>query len=93
MRGVCDQAIADYTSAATLDPKFLEAFYNRGGTYFDIGEYGRAIADFTEVIAIDPKSADGYVARGNAYSRKGEVGKAQADFAAAKELGYTGRMP
>ena len=61
MRGVVDRAIDDDTPAIRLDPKFALAYYNRGGTLYDIREYDKAIADFTEAIAIDPKFPDGFL--------------------------------
>ena len=62
-----DRAIADYTEAIRLDPKYANAYSNRGVAYSDKGDKDRAIADFTEAIRLDPKYADAYNNRGFAY--------------------------
>ena len=59
-KGEHDKAIADYTEAIRLNPKYAEAYYNRGVAYEDKGEHDKAIADFTEAIRLDPKYAKAY---------------------------------
>ena len=81
-----DKAIADYTEAIRLDPKFAEAYYNRGVAYENKGEYDKAIADYTEAIRLDPKYAEAYNSRGFAYGNKGEHDKAIADYTEAIRL-------
>jgi tetratricopeptide (TPR) repeat protein len=93
MRGAAGQAIADYSSAISLDPTSLIAYLDRGGTLYDIGEYDKAIADFTRAILINPMHPVAYVARGTAYKKTGEARRAEADLETAKKLGYTGPMP
>ena len=41
-----DGAIADFTKAIELDPKYATAYYNRGSAYDDKGEKGIAEADW-----------------------------------------------
>src|SRR4051812_15537610 len=64
-----DRAIADFTTAIKLNPKFGSAYYNRGvaltnkgsdwlfggGKIFDNTNYERAVTDLSKAIAIDPK--------------------------------------
>ncbi len=45
--GEWDQAIANYTTAIRLDPKFAVAYYNRGWAYKENGKT-KAEADFTK---------------------------------------------
>ena len=52
-----DRAIADYTKAIEIDPKFADAYYNRGLAYCYKQDYDRAITDYTKAIEIDPKFA------------------------------------
>ena len=87
-KGDFDKAIADYTEAIRLDPKYAEAYYNRGCSYGKKGDHDKAITDYTAAIQINPK--DGYIfyARGYSYWQKGDKAKADADFAQAKKLGY-----
>jgi len=48
-------AIADYSKAIELDPKFAPAYNARGITYAKKGDPDRAIADFDNAIELDPK--------------------------------------
>ena len=55
-KGDNDRAIADYTEAIRLDPKYANAYNNRGvSLQADKGDYDRAIADYNEAIRLDPK--------------------------------------
>ena len=51
-----DRAIADYSEAIGLDPKYARAFNNRANAYRAKGDADRAAADHNEAIRIDPKS-------------------------------------
>ena len=81
-KGEYDKAIADATEAIRLNPKNVNASYDRGLVYGLKGEYDKAIADFTEVIRLKPQYAKAYCSRGAAYSQKCELDKAIADFTA-----------
>ena len=41
-----------------------KAYYNRGVTYGNKGDYDEAITDFAEAIRLKPDHADGVVGRG-----------------------------
>jgi tetratricopeptide (TPR) repeat protein len=53
-----DQAIADYTKALEIDPKYISAYNDRGLAYMSKGNYERAIADVTRAVelAAEPTS-------------------------------------
>ena len=53
--------------APGLDPKNAQAYYNRGFTHNEQGNYDAAIQDLTEAIRFDPNLASAYVSRGFAY--------------------------
>ncbi len=57
-KGDYDRAIADYTKAIEIDPKYANAYYSRGIAWGKKGNSDRAIADYTKAIEIDPKYAD-----------------------------------
>jgi tetratricopeptide (TPR) repeat protein len=52
-KGAIDRAIADYTKAIALDPKYGLAYTIRALAYESSGEVDRAIADFSKVLEID----------------------------------------
>ena len=69
-----------------LDPKFADAYNNRGAAYARKGDRARAIADYTKALEFNPKFIWGYNNRGLVYSGMGEFDKAIADFDKAIEI-------
>jgi len=65
------------------------AYYNKGLSYYNLGEYQRAIQDHDEAIRLDPQYAQAYYYRGVAYGLLGDAAQAERDKAKAKELGYS----
>ena len=49
-----DHAIADYSEAIRLDPKFALAFFNRSCVFRDKGDSDRSIDDYIQAIRLDP---------------------------------------
>jgi tetratricopeptide (TPR) repeat protein len=78
--------IVNNSSNARLDPNTALAYYNRAGTYYDLGKYAQAISDYNEAIRLDPNSAPNYCGRGHVYYIQGNRAKANADFATAERL-------
>jgi tetratricopeptide (TPR) repeat protein len=74
-----DRAIADYSRAIEIDPKYIRAYFARGGAYEKKGQLDRAISDYTRVLEIDPKAIQIYPQRGVAYERKHDFDRAIAD--------------
>src|SRR6516165_8858348 len=62
-RGNLDGALADYTKAILINPKYAQTYYNRANVYRAKGDLERAIADHTKAIKLDPKYAGAYVNR------------------------------
>lgn len=75
-------AIAAYRKAIELDPRFPEAYNNRGIAYFNQGENLLAIADFTHSIELAP-SESAYNNRGNALLSLKRTKEAIEDFTLA----------
>jgi tetratricopeptide (TPR) repeat protein len=91
-KGQLTRAIADYTQAIKLNPRYADAYNNRSFSYAKKGQYDRAIADASQAIQINPRHALAYVNRGNAYGRKGYRRKAIADFRKALQIDPSDRL-
>jgi lipoprotein NlpI len=85
-KGDTDRAIADYNIAISIDPKYADAYNNRGFAYARKGEYDRAIADYNQAIRYNPKDPFPWNNRGFAYRNKGELDRAIADYSQAINL-------
>ncbi len=86
--GQFKSAIADFTTAISLNPNYLSAYNNRGNAYASIGEHDRAIADFTRVISIDSSYADTYYNRALVYFFKKNYELALKDLKKYRTLGH-----
>ena len=84
--GDYDRAIADYTKAMQLDPKYRNAYIHRANAYSKKGNPGQAVADYSKAIALDPEYYLPYIYRGLAYANKGNLDLAVADSNKAVEL-------
>ena len=81
-----DRAIADYSQAIRIDPRYAGAFYNRGAAWLHKRELDRAIADYGEAIQLSPQYSDAYMQRGHAQRQKRDYDKAIADYDQAVRL-------
>ena len=64
-----DKAIADYTTAISIRPKYYQAYNHRGLAYAGKGKYDEAVADFTTAMEIKPNYAIAFFNRGLAYEK------------------------
>lgn len=85
-KGDFDRAIADYSAAIRLDPKYAAAYGNRGNANSAEGRFDRAIADCSDAIRLEPGYALAYRTRGIAYFYNGDLAKALADVGQASKL-------
>jgi len=69
------------------DPKDDDAYYNRGNTYYDKGQYDKAISDYSKAVEINPKFADAYINRGIAHYSLGNYNSVCDDWLKACKLG------
>ena len=88
-KGLQDEAIADYTKAIELDPKYARAYMNRGFVKYAKNLLDDTIADFTKAVELDPKSAPARVNLGNGKLAKGQHDEAIANYTKAIELDPT----
>ncbi|MBD1807658.1 tetratricopeptide repeat protein [Microcoleus sp. FACHB-SPT15] len=85
-RGDPTGAIEYYTQAINSNSNYIEAYLQRGITYYYLKNYQAAIKDYTQVIRLAPDSADAYYNRGVAYSDLGDKQKAVEDYQKAVDL-------
>lgn len=81
-----DRAIADFTNALRLNPRYVYAFYNRAVAWQHKGDFDRAIADFTQAIRLKPKIPRLFYDRGIVWYLKRDFDRAIADFTQAIRL-------
>jgi tetratricopeptide (TPR) repeat protein len=74
-QGEYDQAISGYSKALELNPRYTEAYLNRG-----------IVSDYGMVLQIDPKDARAFCNRGNIFIEKGQYDKAISDYNKALEI-------
>src|SRR5262245_36990654 len=74
-----ERAIADLTETIRLDPKFRDAYLNRGYVWYSARDWKRAIADYTAAIKIDPDHARSYALRLELYRGQGDYALAISD--------------
>ena len=66
-------AIADYTKAIALNPKYFEAFNSRGNAKNSLEDYKGAIGDLTKAIELDPNLASAYNNLGLIYLKNKKI--------------------
>ncbi|MBI4399698.1 AAA family ATPase, partial [Candidatus Micrarchaeota archaeon] len=75
-----DKAIENYNMSIVLNPKFAEAYFNRGLCYYNKKDFDKATEDYNKSADIDPKNAVIYNNRGDAFYRKQDFDKAIVDY-------------
>lgn len=66
---VYDVAIEHYTKAIEIEPKYLEAYYNRGLCYEERDELKKAEADFRYALKLNPQYTNAAKALGRVLSQ------------------------
>ncbi|MHC4277448.1 MAG: tetratricopeptide repeat protein [Planctomycetota bacterium] len=82
-----DQAIANYTRALEINPRYASAYTNRGNTYNVLLQYDNAISDFDNALKINPQSGNAYNGRAISYYFQKKYDKAWRDVHKAQALG------
>lgn len=84
------KALDDYAAAIQRDPKWPEAYFNRGSLLYLLGAYTQSIQDLTKAIELDPKYALAYRERARAYMAIEKKPLAAADLEKYLELSGNG---
>ena len=82
------EAITSYDKAIQLDPKYANAYNNRGLAYYHNKAYDKAIADFNKAIELNPDFARAYNNRAHAYYQQKAFNKAAQDVRRAQDLNF-----
>ena len=85
-RGEYEEAIKAYGRAIALDPRFADAYYNRGVAKIRLKEFREAIEDFDRAIELNPDDVHCYLNRGVARNHLRQFQEAIEDFDEAIEL-------
>lgn len=85
--GNTQDAIDLLTLAISKDPRFFEAYYNRGVMYYCQQKYDQALDDFNTAISINSQYAGAYAGRGTVYDKLNRHDAAILDFKVAARLG------
>jgi lipoprotein NlpI len=80
------RAIADFTEAIRLDPKYLGAYGWRGQLLVDSGGYDGAVANYTEAIKAISDNDYLFGSRGYAHFYRGDFAASAADLRRAIQL-------
>ncbi|OVE81339.1 hypothetical protein BVY03_03910 [bacterium K02(2017)] len=54
-------AIKDYNKAIQINPRVIEAYYNRGNAKLKLKDYTGALVDYNDIINISPNYTDAYI--------------------------------
>ncbi len=86
------QAIAAFTQATEIDPRYAEAYVKRGLAHYRAGDYKTAIADYTRTLELKRYQADAYASRGDAYRALEYAQRAIADYTASLKKRWSARV-
>ena len=85
-RGEYEEAIKAYGRVIALDPRFADAYYDRGVAKVRLKEFQEAIKDFDKAIELKPDDIFCYLNRGVARDQLKEFQEAIKDFDEAIDL-------
>jgi tetratricopeptide (TPR) repeat protein len=78
--------LSDYDQAVRLNPKYFEAYRDRGVLYRERGQFDQAIFDFTAAARLNDQDYNIFEQRGAIYLVAGRFENALADFREAARL-------
>ena len=86
--GVYHRAIQDYTTAIELQADLAEAWYNRGCSWYEVGDFEKSITDLTRAIELAPSNGIYYGQRALVYHFNDQPELAEADQEMCDELRF-----
>jgi tetratricopeptide (TPR) repeat protein len=86
--GKLPEAIAEYTRALELDPKFSDALHGLAQAYHAQQDFDRTIETARRILALEPDDILAWTTISRAYQRKGMVPEAEEAGNKARILGW-----
>ena len=86
--GKLPEAIAEYTRALELDPKFSDALHGLAQAYHAQQDFDRTIETARRILALDSDDILAWTAISRAYQRQGMVPEAEEAGNKARILGW-----
>ncbi len=80
-------AIRYFDKVITLEPEKSKAYFHRGVSYGEIGQYEKSLSSINKAIELDPENGLFYYGRGRVYLLSGDKEKAIEDFKQAATMG------
>lgn len=80
MAGRYQKAISEFNEAVRLNPKYIDAYSNRGAAYDAINNPERAVQDYTAAINLNPRMVEAFRNRACAYYDLGRFDQAINDW-------------
>ncbi len=81
-----DQAISDFSRSVQLDPKFPDAWFQRGMVYLNQFKPNKGLPDLDQAIKLYPKYSYYYFGRAEYYMKEGKFKLAIVDLEMAAKL-------
>ena len=84
--GRMKEALADFERTIEINPRYPNAYYNRGELRYRGEDYPGAIDDYSKALALGPPDAATFNSRGHAFYRMQKFGDALRDYGEAIKL-------
>ncbi|HEX9985412.1 MAG TPA: tetratricopeptide repeat protein [Thermoanaerobaculia bacterium] len=81
-----DQALAYYTAAMEIDPRYSEYYNERGNVYLKIGRYQEAVTDYHKALELSAPYYEVWTNLGQAYKLLGDADNAARAYTRALDL-------
>lgn len=80
-------AVNDLDKSLQLNPGLVYAWYNKGGIYYELGDYTSALECYNQALKLRPDFAEALYNRGLTYLSLGNKESGRADLSRSGELG------
>ena len=82
-KGEYHQAIKQLTQAIEIEPRYAQAYIQRGRANYHLTRYNEAIEDYTKTLSFKRYVADAHAGRGDVYHVLGDMPRAISDYTAS----------